>query len=698
MGSQKAIDDMRKLLLVFAACFSLQAQTTITEPLILTPIGAIRFTGTLTITAPGMTYNSQFYSGGSQVYPIVNGLYRGTAFSLALIPNLAAAPVAPNYTVTYQPRTGSTSIYYWAVPVSGTPLTIASVQTTTQTSPGPDIDLTALAAITRTRGALIRGGASAWEGVTLGASGRYLKSDGTDSIWSSGSASGTGTCTNQFVRALNSDAGPTCAAVSLTADVSGSLPSASVGFTQSGAGAVVRTLESKAQETISVKDFGAVGDGVANDTAAIQAAIDSHSVGGIVMLSTGKYKITATLQLKKSTRLICSSMSAPRVGAAEVCVIDASSITNAAAIRGADNGANSSVENVYVKGPIYSAATASEYGGAVGIYAGYFASNFRLDNVYVTGFTNGIVLEFADRVILNNVHATAARTHGIVVKDSTNVVSFGSLFSNNGHVALNNPSNWYITGASEQIVIYDPLIDECVGDGVSGAGAFASVYIKSGTHITIQNSKVFLSNNGYGIRIGDGSGSPTKVRLVNVNVAPFSVGQGAQNTILLQSGSGHILENVTTDPGTGGNIADTATGTAQINVNSATVLPGSLTLGVNSILGTTSGYLLIQSPNSSLILRGTGGVDVNDSGSSTTTINKSGGVAIVGAGASTGSGVALQVNGPGLQLVGGTQPSCDAAHRGQVNVSGSTHTLGVKDTVSVCAADASDVYAWRTIY
>jgi parallel beta-helix repeat protein len=51
----------------------------------------------------------------------------------------------------------------------------------------------------------------------------------------------------------------------------------------------------KLGEFVSVKDFGAVGDGVTDDTAAIQTAIDAIASGGELVFPPGTYKITSTI-------------------------------------------------------------------------------------------------------------------------------------------------------------------------------------------------------------------------------------------------------------------------------------------------------------------------------------------------------------------------------------------------------------------
>jgi hypothetical protein len=66
-----------------------------------------------------------------------------------------------------------------------------------------------------------------------------------------------------------------------------------LGFLQAGTGAVTRTAQAKLRDTVSVKDFGAVGDGVSDDTAAIQAAIDFLSpLGGTLQIPKGAYIVS----------------------------------------------------------------------------------------------------------------------------------------------------------------------------------------------------------------------------------------------------------------------------------------------------------------------------------------------------------------------------------------------------------------------
>ena len=76
------------------------------------------------------------------------------------------------------------------------------------------------------------------------------------------------------------------------------------------AGAINRPTTSKLQDIISVKDFGAVGDGTTDDTAAFNAAILATALagGGIVIAPTGNYKIAGTILLPALVRLdLCNS-------------------------------------------------------------------------------------------------------------------------------------------------------------------------------------------------------------------------------------------------------------------------------------------------------------------------------------------------------------------------------------------------------
>lgn len=89
-------------------------------------------------------------------------------------------------------------------------------------------------------------------------------------------------------KALGFDASGNPVAVSLEGSM------AQPDYTATGMGAVTRTSSDKLGERISVRDFGAVGDGLADDTLAFQSALAAHDS---IVVPDGTYLISGTITI-----------------------------------------------------------------------------------------------------------------------------------------------------------------------------------------------------------------------------------------------------------------------------------------------------------------------------------------------------------------------------------------------------------------
>lgn len=155
-----------------------------------------------------------------------------------------------------------------------------------------------------------------------------------------------------------------------------SLGDALIGFKQSNSSgfytnAVARTVNTKFQEILSVKDFGAVGDGTTDDTNAVTNAINAAN-GKSLYFPSGNYKITSTITMANLSNMTL-------FGEPFASKISVSSSINLFII-------NSTCSNIVFDGIEFAGASISN-DGKTAIHT--WAAKTILQNCYIHNWTNG---------------------------------------------------------------------------------------------------------------------------------------------------------------------------------------------------------------------------------------------------------------------------------------------------------------------
>ncbi|MCB7130403.1 MAG: hypothetical protein J3T61_12795, partial [Candidatus Brocadiales bacterium] len=188
----------------------------------------------------------------------------------------------------------------------------------------------------------------------------------------------------------------------------------------------VNALVRRANEIVSVKDFGAKGDGVTDDTTAIQAAIDAagSASGGIVFFPPGFYKTTSALTVTAGIIVQGSGLGA--AGASP----DGTVIRNGAAAGDVfDVQYSDSVQfrDFRIDCPSFTKAS-----GTAGIRlagtggSGNTSRNCRITNVFIVNMYDGVLTEATQKLVANGLHVIDYLNIGLYLKQTGGTDSGGN--------------------------------------------------------------------------------------------------------------------------------------------------------------------------------------------------------------------------------------------------------------------------------
>lgn len=254
-------------------------------------------------------------------------------------------------------------------------------------------------------------------------------------------------------------------------------------FLQAGAGAVPRTVESKLRESISVKDFGAVGNGIADDTTAIQNAINAAN-GRPVYLPAGTYKITSGLDFNTTGLGIVSGLKLIGEGKYKTTIDNASGTVAITCTSGVSN-------------------TDFQYDVAI--------ENLSITNSTSSANTIGILFVGVFQSVINNVRIVDQDSHGLYMNstvgdatDCSQINIFECDFSSNG--------GWGVLIYGDPNAINSQIsVDSCrIISNALGGIAYYSVI-----QGIIQNNAIAY-NGGVGVDVSQAGGPYSKdVRVIN---------------------------------------------------------------------------------------------------------------------------------------------------------------------------------------
>ena len=298
-----------------------------------------------------------------------------------------------------------------------------------------------------------------------------------------------------------------------------------ISYTAGFAGATAQTVQEKLEQSVSVKDFGAVGDGVADDTAAFQDALDSLQP---IYIPPGTYLITDTLKLYEGSVLYGNKTVSPDYAKANTRI----AFTPATA-RDAFNWAVAPTG--YTFGVYLGGFTIRGFGGLIDTVIELpFAYGMVLDNLNAyAGFAVGAKPDQWLQCVVNHCHFAGFSSYAVAIvktagQNTTNT-AFRDCYMAQGPIGV------YALESS----VWGIVFDNCVIESVDTA-----IWQNTGNYMWFNN--LYMENvprtNTLGhqaIRIGlEGAAVGTPQGAIYLNGGTYLGWQGgsATNTLFINAG------------------------------------------------------------------------------------------------------------------------------------------------------------------
>lgn len=206
-----------------------------------------------------------------------------------------------------------------------------------------------------------------------------------------------------------------------------------VTYTPAGSGAVQTTVQAKLRETVSVKDFGAVGDGVADDTVALQNAFAAHNQ---LFFPEGTYLVDAAGYPTKRAILYSTGVNNIVLSGYGATIKFKDTSTGPAGLNFIEivNATNALIEGLTLDGnrqnQSYGYHGIAFFGGKNLTVRDVYIKNMYYDGVYVRASTVSNSDTYPEHVLMDNVVCDACGRNGTSVIGANGITIQNSIFKN----------------------------------------------------------------------------------------------------------------------------------------------------------------------------------------------------------------------------------------------------------------------------